>query len=1458
MSSLKIQKSNSKIEFMNEEDIYNIKIFRRTSENNTHEVIEDNKIKKVTSWRKSKKKYLQSLIFNIFSIGIVHIISLFYPNLYIKLYCNRRKPKECDFFLVEDIYGNLTLCKKIYKKDKSQKNISYSSQNSKEVIISSSLPNYNGKSWQNLTKNLTYSFIYRSITYEYNEQSNEIIPVYMNLLNLTCKDIFHFFGEGLSSEGLIKIFQNRYGKNEYFLNFKLIYLYLLNIELPNIILVIVVGIVELFLNDYISFIAKMIIIVILLGAEFINLKVSIYNSYKSEYTLDGENKKIRAKRSHKFDEKSEIFCEIDNCDLLPGDIIFLKSNDIVPCDCLILEGECMANSNNLLGNLNIFRKVSLENKNVPFSYKINKDNILYHGMKIVKTYSNLNQEYISALCINTGPNSYKANLFSNILYVFERRKEYKDSYKVFNSDRKSFSFIQIGILVISILVGLFYTFLIMDNSSEIFDFKNKETLELFISIIIRVICKTIMPMFYLLKSFILLLGVINLKSENVFTFDKSKLLISSTIDTIFIGKTGTLCADKFEINSYHPVCVSHHNINSLSFRIFKATQNKEINLQLVKYYKNYLNKKNETVSSNFKLDYYKTDPNEKKIMKSCEYSTRFLESLLSCNNLEKYGMEIFGNSIDTEIYKAMKWDIKADINYSNMINSDIDYPYQKYDENDEYEQLNISEKTRNDIFPSNYYKITESTKHENKNEPKNIINNNIMNFSNLVSNINMDDEKSEKRGSIMTNRNNMIETDIFECHINSYKLRIYKRFIKDRALSSSSITYNFITKELRFNTKGIPEDILDKCNPSTIPENFDKIISLYRRKGFIVIICASKRISIDQYSEHDPEEKYMVNLTFYGFITLKNKLKDEVIYALNDLRLFNCNFIINTGDDIYNTLPVGFESTILENKDIYSFDKDDFKNRIIIKKIFNSKNNYDRQEEKEPEQNIENNNTERFSKISKNYKTSTKSPTSRLKPSKLYENSDSNLPPFLKPDKKVDQYLLDGNNKQNQSEATTPKSNNYKKGNNSIISVTSYLSNNDSKNLLIPSNKQIRKNLQRSQKNLNLFDFNNRKNLSKFNQDNNRGFYNDKNEILYYYPEIFEEHKELTEDCIFCVNGRVFEFLFQNKHKRHAKQFLELIHKKCRIFYNMTSISKSKVIDYYREFKNNCICTIGESQSDIDSIISSDIGINLKPPRNYNTILCHFYSPEENLLTIKKIIKAGRAIRENILLMKISCSIYTLMLNSYILCCFIRQMDIIQGQLNFLEIGFLILSITAFRTKADSSECSNSLLQNNKLYVCHYILQIVGLIIIKAVTIYFHAHVYHSNDFIDVKEHDRIYTTFYFLFCVEQLFSTIYVLNTISFYRESWAFNNIFIVFALLIFVYFAIITTLTDSNYNIDIFNFLYFEYVENIVDTYGENNKQKIFLVCILEYAITIAYSRIIFHIFDKLSRISSKKVK
>ena len=201
-------------------------------------------------------------------------------------------------------------------------------------------------------------------------------------------------------------------------------------------------------------------------------------------------------------------------------------------------------------------------------------------------------------------------------------------------------------------------------------------------------------------------------------------------------------------------------------------------MQLVKYYKDYLNNNiNEYCNLSYKKD-SKFDTNkcsiEKAAQKCCEYSTLFLESLLSCNNLEKYGMEIFGNSIDSEIFKLMKWDIKADINYNNnIIDSDVDYPYHKTDNASGCSKITYYEKTRNDIFPNNYYKITESIKNKNINQPRN--SNNSLNLSNTR----IEEEKGEHRESLLTN--NLVENDISQSHINSYKLRIYKRFIKDNA-----------------------------------------------------------------------------------------------------------------------------------------------------------------------------------------------------------------------------------------------------------------------------------------------------------------------------------------------------------------------------------------------------------------------------------------------------------------------------------------------------------------------------------------------------------------------------------------------------------------------------------------------------------------------------------------------------
>ena len=230
------------------------------------------------------------------------------------------------------------------------------------------------------------------------------------------------------------------------------------------------------------------------------MKKIVFDIYKKEYTLDGEEKKLKVKRKHKFDRNSNFYCEINNCDLLPGDIIYLKANDFVPCDCLILEGECIVNENNLTGKLDIYKKSYLENNNELFNYNSNKINILYHGMKIVKTYSNLKEQCISVLCINTGPNTYKANQYSNITYLLERKENYKKVYALMGEGRKTTFIFMVIIFFFSILLGIFY----MYNVDREIKFAVVKSLAL--KIVSKLLTKSFMPVFYVTNTIIIMIA----------------------------------------------------------------------------------------------------------------------------------------------------------------------------------------------------------------------------------------------------------------------------------------------------------------------------------------------------------------------------------------------------------------------------------------------------------------------------------------------------------------------------------------------------------------------------------------------------------------------------------------------------------------------------------------------------------------------------------------------------------------------------------------------------------------------------------------------------------------------------------------------------------------------------------------------------------------------------------------
>ena len=65
---------------------------------------------------------------------------------------------------------------------------------------------------------------------------------------------------------------------------------------------------------------------------------------------------------------------------------------------------------------------------------------------------------------------------------------------------------------------------------------------------------------------------------------------------------------------------------------------------------------------------------------------------------------------------------------------------------------------------------------------------------------------------------------------------------------------------------------------------------------------------------------------------------------------------------------------------------------------------------------------------------------------------------------------------------------------------------------------------------------------------------------------------------------------------------MEKVIEKTKIFFDMSSNDKCLLVDFFKESPKNIVCVIGQSDSDIYSILSSDIGINLKNPINMNTM----------------------------------------------------------------------------------------------------------------------------------------------------------------------------------------------------------------------------------------------------------------
>ena len=349
----------------------------------------------------------------------------------------------------------------------------------------------------------------------------------------------------------------------------------------------------------------------------------------------------------------------------------------------------------------------------------------------------------------------------------------------------------------------------------------------------------------------------------------------------------------------------------------------------------------------------------------------------------------------------------------------------------------------------------------------------------------------------------------------------------------------------------------------------------------------------------------------------------------------------------------------------------------------------------------------------------------------------------------------------------------------------------------------------------------------------------------YYYHDTFKEYEDI-KNSIFCMSGKILSYLNGIKTHKGVKNFMDKMINKSKIFFNMSSTDKSLLVDHYRESPNNVVCVIGQCEGDADSILSSDVGINLKNPKNMNTILCHYYSNKNDIICIKDIIINGKVFFENNVLLESISFGCTLILNAYLLCCILRNVIINQGEINFLEIEYFILATLSFLSKTKENIYIN---QNSKLLNFYYYLQLGENIAFKLLGIFLFCLLFRGDTSFDEHLLDREFLSYFFVLNIEFLICGIIAFSFVSFYKKSALSNFYLIVFINVYLIYIVLLLFFNSSNYSSDVLSITHFIHNEKIMDCFSDKNKSYLLVSLLFDFFGTVIMNLITYLIFNFL---------
>ena len=97
---------------------------------------------------------------------------------------------------------------------------------------------------------------------------------------------------------MVNLLRERYGKNEYYININLVYLYFQKVELPSLIIVLLIGAFECYLKDYVSFVFKYVMVLGIFLFEYLLTKNIISTINYKNTSIDGAMNNLQVRRKY--------------------------------------------------------------------------------------------------------------------------------------------------------------------------------------------------------------------------------------------------------------------------------------------------------------------------------------------------------------------------------------------------------------------------------------------------------------------------------------------------------------------------------------------------------------------------------------------------------------------------------------------------------------------------------------------------------------------------------------------------------------------------------------------------------------------------------------------------------------------------------------------------------------------------------------------------------------------------------------------------------------------------------------------------------------------------------------------------------------------------------------------------------------------------------------------------------